>query len=60
MTLRSQALASTAETELARPICDQIDDEIIAVPKSAMARFSKNAPTARKNVPTGVFQKPEV
>src|SRR5579863_3540819 len=37
--LKSHSLASTPDTEGGCPICDQIEDSIIAVPKTATKRF---------------------
>ena len=43
--LKNHSLASAPDTERAWPICDQMEDSIIAVPKTATIRFSRNTPT---------------
>jgi len=53
--LKNHSLASTPDNERACPTCDQMDDSIIAVPKSAMARFRRNVLTVRKTFPTTVL-----
>ena len=53
--LKSHSLVSTPDTECAWPISDQMEDSIVAVPRTAKARFSKNAPTERNNLPIAIF-----
>jgi hypothetical protein len=49
---KNHDLISTSDNERAWPICDQMDDSMIAVPKSAMHKFRRNSPTVRENFAT--------